>query len=172
MLNFLKKLRNTANRGIINITKSHKQGVCGMADIFGVASYILEKRGLMTTMMLQKLCYYSQAWHLVWHKVPLFNEDFQAWTNGPVCRKLYDKHKGKYMIQSGEISAGECELTIKEKKTIDSILNYYGDKDPEWLSRLTHLESPWNEARIGFADGQNCEEIITKESMKKYYGSL
>ena len=30
-----------------------------MADIIDVAKYILEKCGTMTTMKLQKLCYYS-----------------------------------------------------------------------------------------------------------------
>lgn len=172
MLNFINNLINAIKKGIIAISKSHKRGVSGMADIFSVASYILDKKGPMTTMKLQKLCYYSQAWNLVWNKKPLFDEDFQAWTNGPVCRELYDRHKGKYMIQPGDIPAVERELTVKEKKTIDSILNYYGDKDPEWLSTLTHMEKPWNEARVGFADGQNCENIITKESMIRYYGSL
>lgn len=28
---------------------------------------------------------YCQAWSLVWDDTPLFEEDFQAWTNGPVC---------------------------------------------------------------------------------------
>lgn len=35
-----------------------------MANIISVAKYILEQRGAMTTMKLQKLCYYSQAWSL------------------------------------------------------------------------------------------------------------
>ncbi len=33
-----------------------------MATVHDVAAYILEKRGPMTTMKLQKLVYYSQAW--------------------------------------------------------------------------------------------------------------
>lgn len=32
-----------------------------MANVFDVAAYILEKEGEMTTMKLQKLCYYAQA---------------------------------------------------------------------------------------------------------------
>lgn len=34
-----------------------------MATVGDVASYILESRGRMTTMKLQKLCYYSQGWY-------------------------------------------------------------------------------------------------------------
>ena len=55
-----------------------------MANVFDTAKYILEKSGKMSTMKLQKLCYYSQAWALVWDDAPLFDEDFQAWANGPV----------------------------------------------------------------------------------------
>lgn len=32
-----------------------------MADVFDVAAYILQRQGRMTTMKLQKLCYYAQA---------------------------------------------------------------------------------------------------------------
>ena len=44
-----------------------------MADVQDVARYIVERGGPMTTMKLQKLAYYSQAWHLVWDGVPLFD---------------------------------------------------------------------------------------------------
>ena len=54
-----------------------------MANVFDTAKYILEQKGDMSTMKLQKLCYYSQAWGLVWDDEPLFDEDFEAWANGP-----------------------------------------------------------------------------------------
>ena len=145
-----------------------------MGTILDVARYILDKKGKMTTMKLQKLCYYAQAWSLVWDK-PLFNEDFQAWTNGPVCRELYDYHSGKFNISVCDIPKYEASkevLSNKQKMNIDSVLETYGDKDPQWLSTLTHLEKPWNEARNGIPDGYNCVNVITKESMKSYYGSL
>ena len=42
-----------------------------MANVDDVAAYILNRQGPMTAMKLQKLCYYSQAWHLVWDSEPL-----------------------------------------------------------------------------------------------------
>ena len=60
-----------------------------MANVFDTAKYILEQKGDMFTMKLQKLCYYSQAWGLVWDDEPLFDEDFEAWVNGPVCPELF-----------------------------------------------------------------------------------
>ena len=46
--------------------------------IFDVAKYILHKMNRMSTMKLQKLCYYAQAWALVWDDTPLFDEEFYA----------------------------------------------------------------------------------------------
>ena len=60
-----------------------------MADVFDVAKYILEKQGSMTTMKLQKLVYYSQAWSIVWDEKPIFAERIEAWASGPVVRELW-----------------------------------------------------------------------------------
>ena len=52
----------------------------------------------MTAMKLEKLVYYSQAWSLAWDGEPLFNDDFQAWANGPVCPTLFYSHQGHYVV--------------------------------------------------------------------------
>lgn len=72
-----------------------------MADVVDVAEYILAQRGPMSAAKLQKLCYYSQAWHLVWDGVPLFPEPIHAWANGPVIPELFAMHKGTYWVAPG-----------------------------------------------------------------------
>jgi uncharacterized phage-associated protein len=52
-------------------------------------------------MKLQKLLYYCQGWHLAWDGEPLFGEEFEAWLSGPVCRELYELHKGEYSVGPG-----------------------------------------------------------------------
>ncbi len=147
-----------------------------MASIIDVAKYILEKRGTMSTMKLQKLCYYSQAWTLAWDEVPLFSEDFQAWANGPVCRELFDLHKGKFLISADDLPqlTGSHNLSADELETIDKVLEFYGNKEGHWLSELTHKERPWKETRqkANALPGDSCSEIITKESMADYYAGL
>lgn len=147
-----------------------------MASIVKTAKYILEKMGTMSTMKLQKLCYYSQAWTLAWDEVPLFNEDFEAWANGPVCRSLFDLHKGKFLINADDLpesSEAEC-LSDSERENINKVLEFYGDKEGHWLSELTHKERPWKEARqkANVLPGDSCNEIITKESIEDYYAGL
>ena len=143
-----------------------------MANVFDTAKYILEKKGPMSTMKLQKLCYYAQAWALVWDDAPLFDEEFEAWANGPVCKELFSKTRGNYSVSADDETGGNGDLTENEMDTIDRVLEHYGDHNAQWLSQLTHMEDPWNEARVGIPAGAGCDRIITKESMAIYYGGL
>lgn len=146
-----------------------------MSTIFVPARHILRIKGEMSSLKLQKLCYYSQAWTMVWDDKPLFNEDFEAWVNGPVCRVLWEYFKGRFTVKFKDIGNEYDdinELTEKEKSNIKSVVDYYGDKTPQYLSDLTHMEDPWKEARKGYAPMEQCNKIITKQSMALYYGSL
>lgn len=144
-----------------------------MTTIFDVARYIINKLGTMTTMKLQKLCYYCQAWALAWDGKPLFDEDFQAWANGPVCPDLFAKHKGQFVVDDKFlIDYKDHVFSSSEIETMNSVLDYYGDKDPQWLSELTHKEQPWIIARNGTPLGYPSDAVITKDSMQEYYGGL
>ena len=142
-----------------------------MASVLDVTAYILQEHGPMTTWKLQKLVYYSQAWSLVWDDEPLFQEEIEAWANGPVVPDLYRVHRGKYRVR--KIGRGNPEALSKDgKETVDAVLGYYGDKSPQYLSDLTHAEDPWQEARRGIPDSERGEAIVTKGSLSEYYGNL
>lgn len=144
-----------------------------MANTYDVAKYILEKCGEMTAMKLQKLLYYSQAWHLVWNEEPLFNDDFQAWANGPVLPNLYQRHKGQFRVGPSLLGAANAAaLSPLEVDAVDKVLGFYGDKTAQWLSNLTHQESPWLDARAGTEPGATSEAVITQSSMAEYYEAL
>ncbi|MEK6277010.1 MAG: type II toxin-antitoxin system antitoxin SocA domain-containing protein [Actinomycetota bacterium] len=143
-----------------------------MASVHDVAAYILKQhQGAMSTWKLQKLVYYSQAWHLAWDEEPLFSEPIEAWANGPVVRKLYNVHRGRFQI--GTWPRGNADkLTKDERETIDAVLSFYGDKTGHWLSELTHSEPPWREARRGLDRHQRGERRIKRGDMADYYGQL
>ncbi len=88
-----------------------------MTTIFNVAAYILNITGTITTMKLQKLVYYSQAYYLVTTGYPLFNEGFQAWRNGPVCPELFALHRGKFLIRKGELVLPSAEKLNEDSLT-------------------------------------------------------
>ncbi len=144
-----------------------------MVSVFDVTKFILNKMGSITAMKLQKLVYYCQAWSLVWDGEPLFEEGIEAWASGPVVYDLYQWHKGQYKIDKSDIDFSDIrDLSKEQKETISSVIEYYGDKSPQWLSDLTHMEDPWRMARKGLANGQRGRQEITLSSMEEYYSSL
>ena len=142
-----------------------------MATAHDVAAFVLQAHGSMTAMKLQKLVYYAQAWHLVWEDRPLFEERIEAWANGPVCPDLYRQHAGSFEVR--ELKRGNPDaLAPEERSTVAAILEFYGTKSSQWLSDLTHLESPWRDSREGLKPGERGSEEITTAAMAEYYGSL
>lgn len=144
-----------------------------MAQVLDVAAYILEKRGPMTAMKLQKLVYYSQAWHLVWTGAPLFGERIEAWANGPVVPDLYVEHRRRFDLSAGAIERGRpWALEKHETGTIDTVLESYGDLNGRQLSLLTHAEAPWQRARGGLPATARSNAEITPRDMEEYYTAV
>jgi uncharacterized phage-associated protein len=142
-----------------------------MCTSLDVAAYILTKTGRITAVKLQKLVYYSQAWSLVWDEKPLFKDKIEAWASGPVVKRLYLAHRGKYDVR--RVPGGNANrLSRNQKETIDAVLVYYGNRSSQWLVDLTHKESPWREARKGLSPGERGDRVITHEAMALYYIGL
>ena len=142
-----------------------------MTSVHDVAAYILRQSGQMTTMKLQKLCYYSQGWSLAWDNEPLFDEPFRAWANGPVCYELFERHRGQFHVEDwteGDVD----ELDDDQRETIDAVLDAYGHLTGQQLSDKTHDERPWRDARAGLPDGAGSSAVIPKEVMQDFFGGL
>jgi uncharacterized phage-associated protein len=142
-------------------------------NVFDIAKYILEQTGSITAWKLQKLVYYSQAWSLVWDERPLFEDDFEAWANGPVVRALFNVHKGRLNVDASMFHRGNSEdLDDDAKDTIDIVLRDYGKYSGRELSEITHSERPWKEARKGVPAGDPSENIIDRDTMTDFYLGL
>ena len=144
-----------------------------MANVFDVAAYILERiPGKMSTWKLQKLVYYSQAWHIAWEEKRLFPEKIEAWFAGPVVPKLFYSHRGKFDIDRKElIKVNSDNLLPNEKESIDIVLDSYAKFSGFQLSQMTHDEKPWREARGNCKDDDICHNEITFEQMYEFYSS-
>ena len=142
-------------------------------SVFDAAAYILEKSGRLSAWKLQKLCYYAQAWSLVWDEEPLFAEPIEAWANGPVVPALYQRHRGKFHVAA--MPAGKASrLDATQRETVDAVLDAYGDKPGASLSELTHRERPWREARrrAGLAPEERGGARIPLDDIAEYYERL
>lgn len=153
-----------------------------MASVFDVAKYILEQLktlqlcndGACAMWKLHKLCYYAQAWALVWGDgQPLFQEEFEAWSNGPVCKDLYLAYKGFYLMDAVKMTHGNSMfLSEDERESVDVVLASYAHQAPYWLRGQTRSEAPWINARRGISETEHEGPVISKTSMLAYYGSL
>lgn len=129
----------------------------------------------LSVLKLQKLLYYSQAWHLAFYGEPLFEGRFQAWVHGPVSREIYDRFAGTKSLYS--------EVTLKDvpedfdlnsvpegkQNHIDDILEAYAKYRGSQLEEMSHHEEPWLEARRGYRSSERCEKEISEETMRQYY---
>jgi len=140
--------------------------------VFDVANYIINKIGTLTAMKLQKLVYYSQVWSVIWDENELFNEEIQAWANGPVVKELYNEHKGEFRITKEFARGNKNKLSKNQKENINKVLDFYGKKSAQWLSELTHNELPWILARKGLQPDERGERVINLASIQEYYSSL
>lgn len=144
-----------------------------MEDVLTVAEYILSKTGYVSTMKLQKLAFYSNALSLVDFGLPLFPEQFQAWVNGPVCRELFQAHRGKFIVGPGELGAPSDRPPIgdRARACVDRVVDVFGDYDGKDLSELTHTEAPWLDARRGCGASERCDVVISDGAIRAFYSS-
>lgn len=138
---------------------------------------------------LQKLLYYTQAYHLVYFdKKNIFDDEPEAWVNGPVYRAVYDKlkHFGAYNVLSYKKDAGKKideryaelrenlmnKLSDDQVKFVNAVFDKFGLMSHEKLVLLTHSEAPWNDARRNLGPFDYSNEKISFDGMYNFYSKV
>jgi uncharacterized phage-associated protein len=135
-----------------------------------IAAVIIERHGPWTdAMVLQKLLYYVQAWHLAVTDEPIFPESFKAWSNGPVVPQVWHSHREQSTRAADTQNTSSTALTDLESGIIDLVVSTYGSMSGDELSALTHAEDPWREARGDLPDGASGSKPINQKSMAHFY---
>lgn len=138
-----------------------------MVDVSKLASYISyryahENNGAeIDEMKMHKLLYFAQRESLIQANEPLFVEDFQAWKFGPVLpviRNIY--------INNALCDIPQAKLNDEQTQIMDYVFKQYSQNDSWSLSRLTHGEYSWQNARNGISEYDNCDELISLEDIK------
>lgn len=136
-------------------------------DVFALARAFLSIAP-MTHKKLEKLCYYAKAWYLAIYDRNLISEPFEAWVHGAVQPKLYKKYK---VYGFSDIPKEHNITNIPEEfiSFANEIYSAYGHLSGDELERLNHMERPWKEARGDCKPWENCNSIITEDSMRYFY---
>ena len=93
-------------------------------------------------MKLHKMLYLAQRESLIRRDRVLFGETIYAWQFGPVIREVRDAFLGK----KGVIEGCVCDAA-EDAEIIDYVFQTYAGKTSWSLSRLTHCEMSWKNAR-------------------------
>lgn len=127
-----------------------------MTSVFDVALAFLDKSGnsKMSSVKLQKLCFYAFGWHAHLTAEPLFDEPFYAMEKGPVVGELLSAHAGRISVTKEMIDtqlSERSELATPQLgpyalAVIDSVWKAYGHLSEWTLVQKTHQEDLWVEA--------------------------
>ena len=140
----------------------------------------------LTQIEIQKLVYFSHGWHLALRDQNLIDDQIEAWTYGPVVRRLYDvfkkfgssqitekaydwnvSPKGGFAYCFPAIQSSSLENDTYARAVVEIVWNKYGLMPPFKLVEITHLEgSPWQQA---IARGSS---TIQNEDIKTYFKQM
>lgn len=124
----------------------------------------IEIKSIITHLKLQKLLYYFSGVMSARFGIRPFDEDFKAWTLGPVLESVYNQ----YTI----CSDNDLRIPFKEKtevivlskeceSAIDEVMQKFGDKSANFLVNKTHNEGPWKDTKQS--------EIIPYSEIMKHF---
>lgn len=145
-----------------------------MKNALDVACYFLcrldrEAGDTISTLKLQKLIYYAQAWSLVFRNKPLFYQDVEAWFNGPAVRDVWNEYKDYHYRDIPPPDGVDVEFDEEETEVLEEVWSAYGELSARHLQELTQSETPWLNARQGLEPAQKSTNLISYEDMKSYY---
>lgn len=137
-----------------------------MESVKNVASYIAQRYKqefgeLICEMKLHKLLYLTQRECIIRFNEPMFAEPFIAWKYGPVIPLIRDMYSSGAIYKDVDLSWAD-----KYKSVFDYVFSNYALKDAWSLSRLTHGETSWINARKGLAPNQNGSTQLSLDDIR------
>ncbi len=171
------KIGETAYKKTMNAAKEVEPLFALSEKMLLTISYIFKKAEEVTPLALQKMLYFIQGIYMVLFDMELFSEECEAWAHGPVFKDVYEVFKNfKYNpIDDTRFSMFQNrfnELSDNERKVIDLVVESFGMYSGKTLEKITHSETPWRDARINCLPGEPSNEVISKETIKKYFSEI
>jgi uncharacterized phage-associated protein len=155
------------NKSMEAIDRLTNRGVS--TGITAVAGRVLSFGYGFTNMKLQKALYYAQAFFMAFYGKPLFDDDCEAWTHGPVYRTVYQRfaHNGNVIDNKIPYSVGM--MPERAERLVEAVAFSAGKYEAWVLRDFTHSELPWIKARGNLPEGASSNRVITKSEIRAYF---
>jgi len=121
----------------------------------------------LSNLKLQKLLYYAQGHHLASHGTPLFKDEIQAWSHGPVVPIVYHEYKrfgSDDVVLPDDDPFEFSDIDDDTSVFLSKVWNTYGGYAAWRLRNMTHEERPWKD----HFDGRR-SVVIPKGELKRYF---
>ena len=123
-----------------------------MPSVHDVAGYLLRladrDRTGIDHLKLQKLVYYTQAFHLGSEGTPLFPDRLHAWRYGPVSPDLWSRYRYRRGYIAPPADPVGLSLSDRERDLVELVYERFRDLSGPDLVRRTHGEAnggrPWS----------------------------
>ncbi len=126
----------------------------------------------MTQIKLQRLVYFAQAWSLGTFNAPLFEEDFQAWSFGPILpslNEIYSEH-GR-IVATIPVPGTVIDMPEDKVEFIQSVWEQYGYLRDDELEESSK-DDVWRNSRGGMKRTDKSDNIMPKEEIREYYAEI
>jgi uncharacterized phage-associated protein len=123
----------------------------------------------LSNLKLQKLLYYAQGHYLARYRQPLFHEQIQAWSHGPVVPPIYRAFKdfGAAPIELADSDPFSWEdVDPDTARLLGEVWNTYGGYSAGRLRNMTHDERPWLN---NWRDDDDRGVVISISDMQTYF---
>lgn len=138
-----------------------------MEKLISVAGYIYQRYekdygSCIDEMKLHKLMYFSQRESFIQTGEPLFEGLFHAWKFGPILKEIRQIYKIGDFTQ---LQTATLDIKPNLETIFSIIFSEYAIRDSWSLSKLTHNEYSWKNARKDIPENENCDNEIENKDI-------
>lgn len=111
-----------------------------------VANYILQNSDTaITNLKLQKMLYFIQGFSLSRRNKPIFDDEIQAWTYGPVVPVVYREYMDYGSSPISKTAPADIIIEPDIRSFLNALINSMRGYSAADLVRMTHLsDTPWS----------------------------
>ncbi|WP_026886497.1 type II toxin-antitoxin system antitoxin SocA domain-containing protein [Clostridium beijerinckii] len=147
--------------------------------IDAVIKYLLIRYEDFTALSIQKLLYYVQVFHYVFTGNFIFEENCEAWKDGPVYPSLCERYEqfGYEKVNKDILANDKLRLKDFERNVVESIIKFYGCYSGKILKEMSKNEAPWILTRTNSINGKRIKcgklnKVIEKSLIQEYFTNI